>query len=206
MNNVNFSLYDVTLPVGSIVPFAGNANSYKNPTQNASPPSTQPVECFGWMLCDGSSLKASEYPELYVVLGNLYGTSGSGKDTTFNLPDLRGQFLRGVGTDQASLENRIAAPGGTASGVGSTQEDALQTHEHTYTEPTGSPAPGETGEGTATVNTEAKTSPPVETPGTTLKKISQYETRSTNTFLNYLIKYTYKLPRFNYIPSIKQIR
>ncbi|MFY0629711.1 MAG: tail fiber protein [Flavobacteriaceae bacterium] len=206
MNDSTFSLFNVTSPVGSITAFAGNVSSYSSSSnqQSTSPPSTQPIEAFGWMLCDGSSLSASEYPELYAALGDLYGSSGSGSGLKFNLPDLRGQFLRGVGADddEASLENRTAAKGGTTTGVGSTQNDALQTHEHTYTEPTGTPAPGENGAGTATVNKNAETSPPITTPGTSDVKISQYETRPVNIFINYLIKYTYKLPKLTHVPRV----
>jgi microcystin-dependent protein len=200
MNDPNFSLSNTTLPVGAITAFAGNVASYKTPLGNTSPPTTQPIESFGWMLCDGSSLNISEYPELYVALGDLYG----GNETTFNLPDLRGQFLRGIGadTDEASLEDRTATPGGTDTGVGSTQTDALQTHQHVYTEPTGPPAPGETGEGTATVNANAFTGPPTSETDPSSIKVSQYETRPVNIFVNYLIKYTYKLPKFKHTPSI----
>jgi microcystin-dependent protein len=199
MNDKNFSLFNVTSPVGTIVAFAGNVIKYAKPEQNDIPFTTQPIEAFGWMLCDGSPLNASQYPELYAAIGNLYGTSGSGSDLMFNLPDLRGQFLRGIGTDQASLEARTAAKGGTATGVGSTQNDALQTHEHTYTEPTGPPAPGQTGEGTATVNASAQTGIPITTTGKSDVKISEFETRPVNIFVNYLIKYTYKLSRFDHI-------
>ncbi|GGX30359.1 tail fiber protein [Aquimarina muelleri] len=202
MNNTNFSLFNVTLPVGSIIAFAGNVSSYINPNQSTSPPTTQPIESFGWMLCDGSSLNASEYLELYSALGNLYGSSGSGKDMQFNLPDLRGQFLRGIGTEEACIEDRTAASGGTKNGIGSTQSDALQTHQHVYTEPTGSPAPGNNGEGTATVNTNAYTGVPTSKTNPSSIKVSQYETRPVNTFVNYLIKYTYKLPRFNHTPEV----
>ena len=197
MANTIFSLVSVTVPVGTIITFAGNVGSYKNPINGDSIPVTQPIESYGWMLCDGSALNASEYPELYAVLGQLYGSSGSGKNLMFNLPDLRGQFLRGIGTDEASLENRTAAQNGTTSGIGSTQKDALQSHQHVYTQPTGLPAPGENGEGTATVNTNAYTGIPTNEQNPSSVNVSQYETRPTNVFINYLIKYTYKLPRIN---------
>ena len=200
MNDPNFSFFDVVLPVGSITPFAGEVHSIKD-----SPPASNPIESYGWMLCDGTSLLASKYPELYTALGGLYGPSPPSEgDVWFKLPDLRGQFLRGISNDDAALENRIAAPGGNSSGVGSTQGDALQTHEHTYTEPTGPPAPGETGAGTATVNKKAKTSIPKDTPNKDTVKVSDYETRPANTFVNYLIKYTYQLPICNQIPNLFQ--
>ncbi len=202
MNNPNFSLLEVSLPVGAITAFAGKVISIKS-----SPAPAQPIESFGWMLCDGSTLNASEYPELYTALGGLYGSSESGNDTLFNLPDLRGQFLRGIDTRDpslddciaASLEDRIAAPGGTQDGIGSTQTDAIQTHTHIYTEPTGKPAPGKNGDRIGTVNSNANTDIPVDTPNKAAVKVSQYETRPTNTFVNYLIKYTYKLPGVVYV-------
>lgn len=202
MNDPNSFLFATVLPVGSIVPFAGDVASYVNPTKSTSPPTTQPIESFGWMLCDGSSLNASTYPELFTALGALYGTSGSGNDLMFNLPDLRGQFLRGIGTDDASLEDRTGAPGGTATGVGSTQKDALQTHQHVYTEPTGIPAPGKSGAGTATVNANAYTGIPTSETDPSSINVSQYETRPVNTFVNYLIKYTYMLPKYSHVQGI----
>ena len=42
----------------------------------------------GWMFCEGQLLPISEYPELYDVIGTMYGGDGQ---TTFALPDLRGR-------------------------------------------------------------------------------------------------------------------
>ena len=41
----------------------------------------------GYLLCDGSSLDQADYPELYAVIGEQFGSEDS---TSFNLPDLRG--------------------------------------------------------------------------------------------------------------------
>ena len=41
----------------------------------------------GWLMCDGGSYSQASYPALAAVLGVLSGT--------FNVPDLRGQFVRG---------------------------------------------------------------------------------------------------------------
>lgn len=192
-------LTNVLVPVGSIIAFAGNVEKYKADNTSNSPFTTQPVESFGWMLCDGAAISASEYPELYAVLGNLYGHSSSENDILFNLPDLRGQFLRGIIGDlqgslrDSSLDNRVAAPGGEITGVGSTQLDAFQIHQHHYNKPTGATL-GDKGTAFAVIEdgiTEDPTngmtnSPPI--------KVSQYESRPTNVFVNYLIKYTYQLP------------
>ena len=45
----------------------------------------------GWLPCDGRLLSTTTYADLYSVIGNTYG-SGTG---SFNLPDLRGYFVRG---------------------------------------------------------------------------------------------------------------
>lgn len=191
---MTFSLYNVSAPVGSIIAFAGNIEKYQ--ASNIGAAGTTQPEPMGWMLCDGSALSAYQYPELYAALGGLYGTSGSGSDLTFNLPDLRGQFLRGVGTDSGSTENRTAAPGGTANGAGSTQLDALQTHQHTYSQPMDAVS-GEQGTAFTAANPGAFTGPPTSQSDPSSVHVSQYETRPVNTFVNYLIKYTYALPKIH---------
>ena len=47
----------------------------------------------GWLKCDGSLISRTEYTRLFNAIGELYG-SGDGT-TTFQLPDLRGEFIRG---------------------------------------------------------------------------------------------------------------
>lgn len=56
----------------------------------------------GYLLCDGSAISRTEYPELFEAIGVVWG-EGDGT-TTFNIPDLRGYFLRGTGgTNAAAL-------------------------------------------------------------------------------------------------------
>ena len=45
----------------------------------------------GWLFCDGSSLATGTYSRLFSIVSYTWG-SGTG---TFNLPDLRGNFIRG---------------------------------------------------------------------------------------------------------------
>ncbi len=71
-------------PVGAVVAFAGAV-------ADTSSPAEFPVEAFGWLVCDGRMLAVASYPELFAVLGHLYG----GVDGQFQLPDYRGRFLRG---------------------------------------------------------------------------------------------------------------
>lgn len=50
----------------------------------------------GWLLCDGSEVFVSVYPELAAVLGNTWGTPSS--SNRVKLPDLRGRAPIGAGT------------------------------------------------------------------------------------------------------------
>ncbi|CAI8813467.1 tail fiber protein [Chryseobacterium sp. IT-36CA2] len=47
----------------------------------------------GYLECNGSAVSRTAYADLFSVIGITYGT-GDGS-TTFNLPDLRGEFIRG---------------------------------------------------------------------------------------------------------------
>jgi len=47
----------------------------------------------GWLECDGSAVSRTTYNNLFDVIGTAFG-AGDGS-TTFDLPDLRGEFIRG---------------------------------------------------------------------------------------------------------------
>ncbi len=54
----------------------------------------------GYLACDGSIYKISEYPKLAEQFKDGFGTYnyyGGDGTTTFAVPDLRGEFLRGTG-------------------------------------------------------------------------------------------------------------
>ena len=104
-----------SLPVGTIISYAGNSI----PT--------------GWLVCDGSEKSRSTYSTLFNSLGVSWG-QGDGA-TTFNLPDLRGRFLRGVddsaGNDPDSSSRTALKPGGNSgNNVGSYQNDEFKSHKH----------------------------------------------------------------------------
>jgi len=48
----------------------------------------------GWLSCDGSAVSRTTYSGLFSAVGTTYG-AGDGS-TTFTLPDLRGEFVRGL--------------------------------------------------------------------------------------------------------------
>lgn len=103
------------MPVGSIMPYGGT---------------TAPD---GWLMCDGSAVSRTTYADLFTVVGTAFG-EGDGV-TTFNLPDLRGRFLRGsdagAGRDpDAGSRTAMVAGGNVGGAVGSVQADAFQGHRH----------------------------------------------------------------------------
>lgn len=53
-----------------------------------------------WLLCNGQAVSRTQYASLFALIGVSFG-NGDGV-TTFNLPDYRGKFLRGLGGDSAA--------------------------------------------------------------------------------------------------------
>lgn len=82
----------------------------------------------GWLVCDGSAVSSADYPGLFAAIGTAWG-AGSGPDTDFHLPDLRGRFLRGVdnaaGRDRGAASREASNAGGnTGDSVGTVQGHA----------------------------------------------------------------------------------
>lgn len=180
-------------PVGAVIAFAGQVATLgtASPPGTEEPFITQPIEAWGWTVCDGRSLPIADYPELYAVLGKLYG----GDDEHFCLPDYRGTFLRGVdggAHKDPDAAARTPAPGGDT-GIGSRQADAIQAHDHIYGSEPASMAPGSGGDAagaqssTPTLTSSGPTDS-LQPPGKV--RVSQ-ETRPCNVYVHYLIKFTY---------------
>lgn len=105
------------IPTGSIFPYAGSsAPAY-------------------WLLCDGSEVLRSTYPELFAVIGTSFGTPPSG-GSYFLLPDMRGRLplgkdnMGGTGANRvtASAADSVGGFGGDESKVIPIQN--LPEHEH----------------------------------------------------------------------------
>lgn len=86
----------------------------------------------GYLVCDGSAVSRTTYADLFAILGTTYG-AGDGS-TTFNLPDYRGQFLRGLDSgsnnDPDASSRLDRGDGITGDNVGTIQNDALSSHLH----------------------------------------------------------------------------
>ena len=73
----------------------------------------------GWLKCNGAAISRTTYAKLFAVTGTTYGV-GNGS-TTFNLPDLRGEFIRGFD------DGRVVDSGRA---FGSFQNHQFQNHTH----------------------------------------------------------------------------
>ena len=73
----------------------------------------------GWLKANGAAVSRTAYAALFAAIGTTYG-AGDGR-STFNLPDLRGEFLRGWDDGRGVDAGRV---------FGSAQAHALQSHQH----------------------------------------------------------------------------
>jgi len=171
------------VPVGTILTFGAS-----------TPPS-------GFLECNGSAISRSTYASLFSILSTTHG-AGDGS-STFNLPDLRGQFVRGWANTGSTDAGRV---------FGSTQTDQNKNHTHTTDSTTltggirkiseGFGANGsasgvftKTADGTNTITGSSSTSNVggVDFDGTHTHTISSSgggtEARPTNLALMYIIKF-----------------
>ena len=106
------------VPVGTIMPFGGALDQIPG----------------GWLLCDGAEYDGGDplYEQLYNIIGSHWGSSSVG---AFNVPELRGNFMRGqdkgAGND-GDAGSRVAINSGGSAGdkVGSYQMDDNKNHIH----------------------------------------------------------------------------
>lgn len=97
---------DQAAPAGAVMAFAMNAA----PT--------------GWLAANGDAVSRTTYAALFAAIGTTFG-AGDGS-TTFNVPDLRGYFVRGYGTN---------SDGTTSGAFGAKQSDDNKAHTHTVNDP-----------------------------------------------------------------------
>lgn len=73
----------------------------------------------GWLKANGAAVSRSTYAALFTAIGTTFGV-GDGS-TTFNVPDLRGEFMRGWDDGRGVDSGRA---------FGSTQDHQIQQHQH----------------------------------------------------------------------------
>lgn len=109
------------MPVGTVMPYMGLFENLIG------------LRAQGWLPCDGTAYLHTEFPLLHLAIGN----SSGGDTSSFNVPDLRGVFIRGVDRaenprDPDSGAREAQHPGGLAgNNVGSYQGDEFKSHNHT---------------------------------------------------------------------------
>ena len=169
--NVTITGKNNIMPTGCVMLFA-----------NASVPT-------GWAKCNGAAVSrtSSTYSDLFLAIGTIYG-SGDGVNT-FNLPDLRGEFVRGW-DDGRGVD--------TGRAIGSHQDQQLEKHKHIASNNDCQSYSGVNGVGTGTYNTWCDTSGVVTNNLAALTgdgshteqtaKLGQ-ETRPRNTAMMYCIKH-----------------
>ena len=100
----------LSLPVGSLIYYAGS------------------VAPAGYLEANGALLSRTTYAKLFAAIGIIYN-AGDGS-TTFGLPDLRGEFIRGWDNGRGIDAGRL---------VGSWQGDLMRKHDHFIPTPTEAP-------------------------------------------------------------------
>lgn len=99
-----YSMSHYQVPTGAILPFAGT------------------VAPSGYLFCNGAAVSRTTYAKLFAVIGVSHGYGDN--STTFNIPDYRGRFLRGVDGGTARDPNRATR---TAMNTGGNTGDAVGT-------------------------------------------------------------------------------
>jgi len=116
---------DKLLP-GTVTAYAGSADNLQN------------LESQGWLLCDGKPYDGTkpQYKALFDVVRFCWGGDNG---NIFHVPDLRGQFIRGVSgqTDidpdangRGPSHPGLSNPGNSGNMVGSSQGHAFKKHQH----------------------------------------------------------------------------
>lgn len=97
--------------IGEVILYAGSATPNPN-----------------WLPCDGAEVAQADYPDLYAVIGSIYGAAAAGN---FKLPDMRGRSAAGVGQGSGLSDVTIGEAYGEENHVLTVAE--LASHSHTDT-------------------------------------------------------------------------
>ncbi len=134
----------------------------------------------GFLECDGSLLSRATYAVLFSVIGEKYG-AGDGS-STFQIPDLRGEFIRG-------FDNGRGVDSGRAEG--STQSEQYKSHKHAATVTDSYSGAGLVGDAFVawSEGMAAKVSSLSTTRNVSMSNSGGNETRPRNVAMTFCIKY-----------------
>jgi hypothetical protein len=153
----------------------------------------------GWLPCDGRAVNNNQYPRLFSAISTNWGAGIAGSTNNFNLPDLRGMFLRGVSAGRSdgwqdpeaaartnSIPTGTPQTGGLRTGnsgnrVGSLQLDIFEAHTHPVREGNGSIS----GDGDYL---DTNGTPTGSSRDSVVRPSGGAETRPKNAYVNYIIK------------------
>jgi phage-related tail fiber protein len=132
----------------------------------------------GWIKANGANISRTTYSKLFDAIGTSFGV-GDGS-TTFTLPDMRGEFVRGWDDSRGIDFGRV---------FGSAQGDQMQGHQHTVVAASsGTGGPCGNCVPFYALNTTITSSDPVSD-GVNGTPRSGAETRPRNLAMLYCIKY-----------------
>jgi microcystin-dependent protein len=128
ISKINFLKTIPLVPVGAIMPYGG---------------SEAPI---GWLLCDGTEVRKSDYTDLWQAIGFNFRDPALISDNGVNffaLPDLRGRFALGLDNMGGPGANRVTS--GAANQIGNSLGsenisigiENLPEHEHDFAAPSG---------------------------------------------------------------------
>lgn len=126
----------------------------------------------GWLKANGAAVSRTAYADLYAAIGTRFG-AGDGINT-FNLPDLRGEFIRGWDDGRGVDSGRA---------LGSAQADSFKSHNHYMENIAGEDGPEDTG---VTIGKKTVNGP---VPAAYTNLVGGTETRPRNVSMLYCIKF-----------------
>lgn len=85
----------------------------------------------GWLKCNGAAVSRTTYANLFARIGTIYG-AGDGS-TTFNLPDLRGETIRGWDDARGVDSGRAIGSWQDGQNVSHTHTGTTSSNSHTHT-------------------------------------------------------------------------
>jgi microcystin-dependent protein len=168
--NWPINITGVAGPIGHVAAYAGN------------------VVPLGYLECNGAAVSRTTYVNLFGVCGILYGAGDS--STTFNLPDLRGYFVRGwddnagvdvgrvLGSTQADLVGPVTDPGHIHTDAGHVHAGGVSIYDNAATGGGASASGGTSNTGSGNANIQSSVT------GIT----GGAETRPKNVAMMYIIK------------------